>query len=329
MSRAGPISPAEQFKAAYLSRYLEPLAECEARLIKVTREPGGTLGESCALTLAAGGKRLRPLLVFLSAGSDSGITEGHLAAAVAVELVHMATLVHDDVLDGADLRRGMPTIAARYGHMVSTAAGDYLFSSAFDVLSASGDPRAISLLAATSLDLSLGELVQREQTMNWGLSVPQYEERCRLKTAGLFSAACCLGALFSGCSQEVLAAMHEFGHCLGLAFQIADDILDFDDGTAGTGKRTGADLRDGTVNLPLIFALEKDDALAGLLGAQPDESLVAEICLRVRGSGALEAAAQEARSYAARAREALSAVVDEIEAAPLELIAQMAADRSV
>lgn len=166
------MSPMDQFQYDYLPRYRKALAECEARLAHLSGEPGGLMGAACGLTLAAGGKRLRPLLVFLSAAPDNGLAAGHHAAAVAVELVHMATLVHDDVLDGAALRRGQPTVVAGYGPRVSAAAGDYLFSVAFETLTAAGDPRAVSLLADTSLDLSRGELLQMEQTRDYSLTLP-------------------------------------------------------------------------------------------------------------------------------------------------------------
>lgn len=326
---ARPAGPMERFRAEYLSGLSGPLTRCESRLEAVTRVPAGTLRESCTLTLAAGGKRLRPLLVLLSNKKGSPLREAHYEAAAAVELVHMATLVHDDVLDGADLRRGMPTLVSRYGPLVSAAAGDYLFAMAFRVLAETQEPRAISMLSRASLGLSMGELVQMRQARDFGLGFGAYEERCRLKTAGLFSASCCLGALLSGCSAKTIAAMEEFGRCLGVAFQIADDILDFAGNTEELGKRSGADLRDGTVTLPLILAMESDPSLADLLTAAPGDGLIDEICQRVRDTGALEGSAREAWSYVNCAKEALKDAGDEIEAVPLELIAEMAADRKV
>lgn len=323
------MSPMDQFQYDYLPRYRKALAECEARLAHLSGEPGGLMGAACGLTLAAGGKRLRPLLVFLSAAPDNGLAAGHHAAAVAVELVHMATLVHDDVLDGAALRRGQPTVVAGYGPRVSAAAGDYLFSVAFETLTAAGDPRAVSLLADTSLDLSRGELLQMEQTRDYSLTLPGYEERCRLKTAGLFSSACCLGALFSDASATALTALKEYGRCLGLAFQIADDILDYTGDAGKFGKRVGTDLRDGTVTLPLMSALGQDAALPALLAGEMDAAAVAQICRRVRGSGALETAAAEAARYVSQAQEALAPAAGELDIEPLTLIARMAADRKV
>ena len=320
-------TPLERFKSAYWSRYAGDMAECERRLSAISAEAGGTLGESCSLTLAAGGKRLRPLLVFLAAPSGATIGEAQQAAAAAVELVHMATLVHDDVLDGAELRRGKPTLMAAYGSEVSSTAGDYLFASAFRMLTAAGSPRAVSILAQTSLDLSLGELAQMEQTGDFELAPEAYYERCRLKAAGLFSASCGLGALLSGCSGETIAAMDEFGLHLGLAFQIADDILDFAGDAGAIGKRAGADLRDGTVTLPLLMAMERDGSLRGLLGGKLTDEAIAEICRRIQASGALDEERKEALEQVWHVGEALEASAGEVDIGRLGLIAELGGER--
>lgn len=317
----------ERFKTGYWSRYAGYMQECERRLSQITGRPGGTLGESCSLTLAAGGKRLRPLLVFLATRKGRAVGEEQYAAAVAVELVHMATLVHDDVLDGAQLRRGLPTLVARYGPPVSTAAGDYLFATAFEVLTAGGSPPAVSLLAKTSLGLSRGELAQMAEAGNLGLTREAYVERCILKTAGLFSTSCRLGAMFSGCSEEVTGKIGEYGRCLGLAFQIFDDILDFTGQASRIGKQVGTDLRDGTVTLPLIHALKRDDAIMGLIGGGLSDDEVVEICRLVKKAGGLDEAREEAIKYVYRANEALAATGDELDIEPLGLIADATIDR--
>src|SRR5665811_1635960 len=288
------------------------MTECERRLSKVTGEPGGTLGAACSLTVAAGGKRMRPLLVFLALRRGTEVAEEHLAAALAMELIHSATLVHDDILDGAELRRGQPTPAAAYGDQAGTAAGDFLFSSAFRILAEADSPAAVSVLTEACVGLSLGELMQMEQTRDYSLQQAEYFERCRLKTSGLFSAACMLGALLSGCSDETISVMDTFGLHLGLAFQIADDILDFTADTAEAGKRAGADLRDGTVTLPLVLALARDEALAELIESGSGEGEIEEICKRVVGTGAIDAARDQALSHVALA-------VGELEVASGEL----------
>ena len=323
-TEAGPL---EEFKAMYWQRYSSPMSACERRLAALAGRPGRTLGESCGLTLSAGGKRLRPLLVFLSTREGAAISENQQAAAAAVELVHMATLVHDDVLDGAEMRRGLPTLVSRYGRPVSLAAGDYLFSTAFEVLSGTGSAKAVAMLASASLGLSRGELSQMAEARNLELTREAYIERCTLKTANLFSASCRLGALFSGCSDDAVGKLGEFGRCLGLAFQIFDDILDFTGQASRTGKKTGADLRDGTITLPLVFALKKDSAISEILKGEPDEEAVSAVCERVAAVGGLDEAREEAVKYVYRAKDALAAAGGELETGPLALIASSVVDR--
>ncbi len=318
----------QEFRSRYLPRLEPQLAECERRLAAVTGRPGGVLSEANDMTLSAGGKRLRPVLVFLFAAAGDGIGDAHYAAAAAVEMVHMATLVHDDVLDAADLRRGQPTVLARYGAPVSTAAGDYLFAAAFETLAAAGSPEAVAMLARTSLELSRGELLQMGAAGDLTLTQHGYEERCLLKTSSLFATSCRLGALLAGAAPADVEAAGRYGRYLGLAFQIADDILDFSFDTEKTGKRFGTDLRDGTVTLPLIMALERDQGLARLLESSPGEEGVESICRRVRDSGALDQARRRALEYIRSAREALAGMSARTDRYPLELIAAATVDRS-
>ncbi|MEK6536680.1 MAG: polyprenyl synthetase family protein, partial [Actinomycetota bacterium] len=271
---------------------------------------------------------LRPALVIFGASFGRALApEKVVALAMATELIHTATLVHDDILDGAELRRGWPALAAKYGSRTSMAGGDYLFSSAFGILSGARSARAISMLTRASLDLSLGELAQRQRTGDFSLSAASYIERCRLKTSSLFSVACMMGALLSGCSPETVKAMEEFGLRLGLAFQIADDILDFSGESAELGKRAGADLRDGTVTLPLLIALARDSTLIERLSGELTESGIDAICRKVQATGALDEAGRQAREQVSRAIEALEAASAELDIAPLALVAGMAADR--
>lgn len=329
LASGGAVGPMEQFRERYLPLYGEAMDQCEQRLARIAGRPSGLLGESCVETLAAGGKRLRPLLVLLSSPGGQQPDEALYDAAVAVELVHMATLVHDDVLDNAELRRGKPTLVARHGALVSACAGDYLFSSAFSVLSRTASRSANEELSRASLGLSRGELLQMRQAYDYGTTREQYFERCRLKTSGLFSAACRLGALLSGADDKIVAAVGEYGECLGTAFQITDDILDFAGDATDFGKRIGTDLRDGTVTLPLIIAIERDAALGELLAGEMTEELVSAACGYIRGSGALEESARTAYGYVERACEALGEAAGQIDIEPLQLIAAVAAERKV
>ena len=278
-----------------LEDYLELL---EARLEDAVESHPGLVAEIGADTLAAGGKRLRPLLVFLATPPDLRASERPVAGGAAVELVHMAALVHDDLLDGAELRRGRATAWAAHGEAAAKAAGDYLFARAFAELAAAGDADAISILAEAALSLARGEALQRRQAFRPDTSVDEYLTRCSLKTGKLFEAACLLGG-----GRRRLG---RFGLALGIAFQIADDILDCSGQRAATGKAGGVDLRDGTPTLPLILAAREDrEVWRALAGEQVEDALE-----RVAASGALEASRELAVEYARRARAALDGAPD-------------------
>ena len=229
-----------------LDAYLDQLEE---RLLRSVESHPGVVSVVGAEALAAGGKRLRPLLVFLCSPRES---EPRVAAGIAVELVHMATLVHDDLIDRAAYRRGHASAWSRHGPAAARAAGDYLFARAFAELTTTGDPTAVSLLPDAALSLARGEALQRSQAYEPETTVESYLERCALKTGKLFQAACLLGA---GRSSPELG---EFGLSLGIAFQIADDILDCTGDALETGKVGGTDLREGTPTLPLLLAARQD-----------------------------------------------------------------------
>ena len=282
-------------EAEGLEEYLDALEERLAR--SVASHPGvvAAVGNEA---LAAGGKRLRPLLVFLSTPPGH---EPPLAAGVAVELVHMATLVHDDLIDRAHFRRGKAAAWSIYGPAAARATGDYLFARAFSELSATGDAEAVDILADATLSLARGEALQRTQTRDPSTTVEAYLARCALKTGKLFEAACRLGG-----------GSGEYGLALGIAFQIADDVLDCSGATIETGKIAGTDLRDGTPTLPLLLAAQRDAVVRDALAGGPmDGALV-----RVAATGALEEAREVALDYARRARARLDGELhrDELEA---------------
>jgi geranylgeranyl pyrophosphate synthase len=281
-------------EAEGLEEYLDAIEERLAR--SVASHPGlvASVGNEA---LAAGGKRLRPLLVFLSTPPGR---EPSLAAGVAVELVHMATLVHDDLIDRAHFRRGKAAAWSVYGAEAARATGDYLFARAFAELSATGDVEAVQVLADSTLALARGEALQRTQTNDPSTTVEAYIERCALKTGALFEAACRLGG---GSGQ--------YGIALGVAFQIADDVLDCSGTTIETGKIAGTDLRDGTPTLPLLLAAREDDVVRAALAGGPFEGAL----VRVAATGALERSREVALDYARRARACLNGELhrDELE----------------
>jgi geranylgeranyl pyrophosphate synthase len=270
------------------------LGEVETLLRKLAADHGPRLGSDAGATLSAGGKRLRPLLVLLCGGADGG--EAAARAGAAIELVHMATLVHDDVLDDAPLRRGRPTVAATSGRDRATSTGDLLFSRAFALLAGAGDSRAVELLSAASVGLALGELAQRRDAYDTGVSEERYLERCRLKTARLFECACLMGLAArasadgggDGATPSQEEALRAFGAEIGLAFQLLDDVLDVSGPPERTGKARGTDLLDGTVTLPLILAIERDPPLASLDLRALGPADAATACDRIAATGALE-----------------------------------------
>jgi geranylgeranyl pyrophosphate synthase len=278
------------------SRWLPTrLGEVEERLRSTVEGHGPTLGEDAAATLAAGGKRLRPMLVLLCAGEEGG--ERSVRAATAIEVIHMATLVHDDVLDEAPLRRGLPTVAATSGRDRAVALGDLLFSRAFALLADAGDARAVALLAEASVALARGELAQRQDAFNLAMGEERYLARCRLKTARLFECACLLGR-----DDE---ALREFGAGVGLAFQLLDDVLDVAGPPERTGKVRGTDLLDGTVTLPLIEAAAADPGIRELDLQALDPAGAEALCDRIAATGALERVRSRAFEMVAEAKRAL------------------------
>jgi geranylgeranyl pyrophosphate synthase len=277
------------------------LERTEARLAEVAETHGAALGAHAAGTLAAGGKRLRPVLVFLC-GDGDGEDERLVGAGAAVELLHMATLVHDDVLDAAELRRGRPTVFAAAGRSAATATGDLLFSRAFAELAATGSEDAVRALSTASSALARGELMQRADAWDANVTPARYLERCRLKTASLFEASCRLGALFGG-RPDLAPALGQFGERLGAAFQMLDDVLDVSGPAERTGKPRGADLLDGTVTLPLILARRQDPTLPGEVTTAKDAEAV---CERIAATGALEDARGQAFAHVTAAKQALA-----------------------
>ena len=260
------------------------MADVEERLGEVTGGYGQELGQEAEATLTAGGKRLRPILVLMAAGSSGG--DRAVRAATAVELVHMATLVHDDVLDGAPVRRGRPTVVARAGRERAVGVGDLLLSRAFAELAVNGGRSEIAELSSASVALALGELAQRRDAYDTSISEERYLERCALKTARLFESACRVGRIASGApGAESLA---EFGRQIGLAFQLLDDVLDVTGPPERTGKARGTDLLDGTVTLPLILAMRLDAGLESVELRGLDQTGAEELCDRIAATAALE-----------------------------------------
>ncbi|MCL4287699.1 MAG: polyprenyl synthetase family protein [Thermoleophilia bacterium] len=324
-----PVTAATDLAAAWLPARM---SEVERRLGENVAGWGSELGADAGDTLAAGGKRMRPLLVLLCAGRRAGVEA--IRAATAIELVHMATLVHDDVLDDAPLRRGLPTVVASSGRRRAVAAGDLLFSRAFATLADDGTPagrsrpgtdRQVELLAGASVALARGELAQRRDAYDTGVSIERYQHRCALKTAALFECACVIGAARPAAEE---AALRDFGRAIGLAFQLLDDVLDVLGPPERTGKARGTDLLDGTVTLPFILARERDAGLLEVDLEGLDPAAAERVCDRIAATGAPGQVRAEARERVERAKAALreSGISGE-ELQMLELVADGVVER--
>jgi len=293
------------------------MAAVETRLREIA-----AVEEHSLATLAAGGKRLRPLLV-LVAGLGSGAHVALSRAAAAVELIHSATLVHDDVLDDAPLRRGRETVFAAAGRTAATATGDLLFSSAFAELARNGAIAQLRALSGASAALARGELMQRADAWRADVTLERYLQRCELKTARLFAAACELGGLVGGGPP-----LWPFGRAVGLAFQLLDDVLDITGPAERTGKRRGTDLLDGTVTLPLILARESSAELAELdLRAIAGAAEADRICTAIEATGAVERARRRALDLVATAKRELPTQCPRRQREALELIADGLVER--
>ena len=237
----------------------EVVEEVEGLLAGVGERAPQALVEPALGVLTSDGKRLRPLLVVLCARMGEPDRGDLLRAATAIEVLHTATLIHDDIVDKAEHRRGEPTTVARYGREKAIAAGDYLFAAAFSELAEIEDPRLVRAFSEASEGLAAGELEQYRAS-GATVDVEAYLEHVRKKTAGLFKAACVAGGSIGELSLRQIDSLATYGQALGIAFQMSDDIMDLVGKPGLMGKGIGTDLAEGTMTLPVIFALGEGDA---------------------------------------------------------------------
>jgi octaprenyl-diphosphate synthase len=317
--------------AALQAPVLDRLAAMDAELQGMITADFGAINEVSEYLFARRGKYLRPTLLLLS--SDVGGQPGPEAVRLAaiVELMHVATLVHDDAVDHSPKRRGMPTINSRWSHQVAVIMGDYLYSRALVEVTKMGDVEAISLLANASNRMSIGEMRQLASHDALGATVDDYFSLCDCKTASLMSAACELGALVG--KPEYRKALGGYGHDLGMAFQIVDDLLDYTVSSEVTGKPHGLDLKEHKVTLPLIAVLARlsaenrhtvDELFAD---PSPANDHVDEVIELVRDAGGLEEARKTARFYATSASRHLESLPDDPAVEILRLTVEFVLER--
>ncbi len=264
--------------------------------------------------IAAGGKRLRPALLLLVCGALGYADNQRFKMAAVVEFIHTATLLHDDVVDDSTLRRGMATANETFGNPASVLVGDFLYSRAFQMMVETGEMRVMEILADATNTIAEGEVLQLINMHDASLDEAGYLRVIRSKTAKLFEASSRLGAVLAGAPPSVEEACATYGQALGTAFQIIDDVLDYDGNAAEMGKNLGDDLREGKATLPLIAAMQRGNAADSLLVRNAIESGSTEQLERiidiVRGTGALQVARNAAASEAQRAIDAIAVLPD-------------------
>jgi heptaprenyl diphosphate synthase len=262
---------------------------------------------------AAGGKRLRPALVLLAAMCGRYELERLRPAAMAVELTHAATLVHDDVIDRSAVRRGRPTVAAALGDEPAIVIGDFYFAKAYEFAARTDSPEVVGILARAVMEICAGEVRQQAIRYRYSTDVTEYMGRIRAKTATLLASCCDIGALLAGIDSPHRKALESYGVLLGLAFQIADDVLDYTGSEGEVGKPIGHDIAEGFATLPLMLAM-KDRVRAERLetvlrdGRKLSADEARRVVEEVRAGGGAEQATAVAREYASAARAQLDAI---------------------
>ncbi|HEY2388980.1 MAG TPA: polyprenyl synthetase family protein [Candidatus Binatia bacterium] len=283
------------------------LAQVEEKLtdLLVSREP--LLSEIAMHLIGGGGKRVRPavaLLVFKACGGDSVIDM--VDVAVALELIHSATLLHDDIIDGGKTRRGRPSAFSQFGLADTLVTGDFLFSKAFE-LCGRFEENIVRWAADACVSLTEGEIMQGRFRRNPSVTVDDYLEIIARKTASLFSQGARVAAHLAGAGEQTAEAMWACGFNIGMAFQVVDDLLDVEGDEGLTGKPVGIDLRDGNPSLPLVLALERDETVRRVfLSPEPEEAAIADALQRVRALGVLPTVRRLAEDYTRRARTLLA-----------------------
>jgi octaprenyl-diphosphate synthase len=281
--------------------------------------------------IQAGGKRMRPLLVLLSAKALGGIEDAHIRFAAVVEFIHTATLLHDDVVDLSTLRRGLPTANAKFGNAPSVLVGDFIYTRAFQLMVGLGNMPLLALMAETTNTIAAGEVMQLVHAGDPDTQAEQYQEIIRRKTAALFAAACHGAALLHKASATEAQALHEYGMHLGIAFQLADDLLDYAGDPEQTGKNVGDDLNEGKITLPLLHAMKVGDEADRDFVAETlrnkNGNAFADIMMIVQRTGGIDATREAAQGHQTKAIAAIETLSDNEATLALATMADRAVDR--
>ena len=284
--------------------------------------------------IAAGGKRLRPMLTLAAARMCGHKGERHIALAAAVEFIHTATLLHDDVVDDSALRRGRATANAVWGNKASVLVGDFLFSRSFQLMVEDGSLSVLDILSRASATIAEGEVQQLVTANDTATSEQAYLEVIRCKTAALFASACRIGAVVAGRPRVEEEALESYGLNLGIAFQLVDDVLDYSAAQATLGKTVGDDFQDGKITLPVILAFRRGDDeersfwRRTLEDMKQDETDLASAIALMERHGSLRDTVERARHYGSIARDALGIFTDGPEKAALLEVIDFCIDRA-
>jgi geranylgeranyl pyrophosphate synthase len=286
--------------------------------------------------ITSGGKRIRPTILLLAGRSFAADHRALISAAAGIELLHTASLVHDDDIDHSALRRGRPTLSTQVSSVTAILIGDYLFAQSAILAASTESTRVVSVFASTLADLCKGQIREMLESHRLDQTFAQYEERIYGKTGSLFAGAAEMGAILGGADDGTIAELRAYGRELGIAFQIMDDVLDLREQTGSIGKPAGHDLREGTVTLPIMRyragltpgSPEQALLIAIANGDLTDDEIIDDVVSRIRRSGALDEATEIARDYVEAAKSHLGVVPDLQTQRYLVQIADLVLDRS-
>lgn len=295
-----------RFKAIY-SFLNSEINMVEKALEKTVQGESPILREASLHLLKAGGKRIRPVFVLLSGKFGKTNNEAVKDVAVALELIHMASLVHDDVIDDAELRRGKPTIKTMWDNRIAMYTGDYIFAKALELATNIKNPLAHKILSKTIVELSIGEIEQIKEKYKFDQNLRHYLRRIKRKTALLIASSCQLGAIAAGAEEQFHRNLYKFGYFVGMSYQIIDDVLDFTSTEEKLGKPAGGDLRQGNITLPVLFAMENEEIRSEIIKVHEniDNSDMNKVIQMIRASGAIEKSLEISDRYLQKALQSL------------------------
>eukprot|EP00238_Polyblepharides_amylifera_P009695 CAMPEP_0196579302 /NCGR_PEP_ID=MMETSP1081-20130531/19844_1 /TAXON_ID=36882 /ORGANISM="Pyramimonas amylifera, Strain CCMP720" /LENGTH=349 /DNA_ID=CAMNT_0041898835 /DNA_START=340 /DNA_END=1389 /DNA_ORIENTATION=+ len=303
-----PLLPLEEI----LAPVQKDMAQMNANLLSIVGDRHPMLKAAAEQIFGAGGKKVRPMLVFLvaratcQASGMKDLTKEHRSLAEITEMIHTASLVHDDVLDECDLRRGSRTVNSKYGTRMAVLAGDYLFAQSSWFLANLNNLEVIKLISQVIADFANGEIAQAANLFDCDVTLETYMEKSFYKTASLIAASCRSAAVFSGMDEELKEDMFNYGKHLGLAFQVVDDILDFTQTEEQLGKPQGQDLAGGNLTCPIIYAMETNPELRDIIESEfQEEDSLEEALAMVNASGGIDKAMGLAKEEGQKALDSL------------------------